>query len=101
MVASRTSEIGIRMAMGATHRSIMAMILREGLVLTVVALLVGLLLGLAVARVGASLLYGVTPADPASIAVTIVLLGAASLLAGYFPARRAAKVDPMVALRCE
>jgi predicted permease len=101
MVTSRTSEIGIRMAMGATRRSIMAMILREGLVQTVVALLAGLLLGLAVARVGASQLYGVSPADPASIAITIVLLGAASLLAGYFPARRAAKVDPMEALRYE
>jgi predicted permease len=101
MVASRTSEIGIRMAMGATRGSIMAMILREGLVLTAVALLVGLLLGLAVARVGASRLYGVSPTDPGSIAITIVLLGAASLVAGFIPARRAAKVDPMVALRHE
>jgi putative ABC transport system permease protein len=101
MVTSRTSEIGIRMAMGATRRSIMAMILWEGLVRTVVALLAGLLLGLAVARVGASQLYGVSPADPVSIAVTVALLGAASLLAGWFPARRAAKVDPMVALRYE
>ncbi len=101
MVTSRTSEIGIRMAMGATRRSIMAMILREGLVQTVVALLAGLLLGLAVARVGASRLYGISPADPLSIAVTIALLGAVALLAGYLPARRAAKVDPMVALRCE
>jgi predicted permease len=101
MVASRTSEIGIRMAMGATRRSIMAMILREGLVRTAVALLAGLLLGLAVARVGASQLYGISPVDPISIVVTVVLLGAASLLAGYIPARRAAKIDPMEALRCE
>jgi ABC-type antimicrobial peptide transport system permease subunit len=101
MVTSRTSEIGIRMAMGATHRSIMTMILREGLALTMVALLAGLLLGLAVARIGASRLYGVSPADPVSIAVTVALLGAASLLAGYIPARRAAKVDPMEALRHE
>jgi predicted permease len=101
MVTSRTSEIGIRMAMGATRRSIMAMILREGLVLTAVALLVGLLLGLAVARVVASQLYGVSPTDPVSIIMTVTLLGVASLLASYIPARRAAKIDPMEALRCE
>ncbi len=101
MVASRTSEIGIRKALGATHGNIMGMVLREGLVLTVVGLIVGLLLGLGVARVSASLLYGVGPVDPVSITVTVVLLGAASLLAGYIPARRAAKVDPMVALRYE
>jgi hypothetical protein len=101
MVASRTSEIGIRKALGATHGNIMGMVLREGLVLTAVGLAVGLLLGLAVAKVSASLLYGVSPADPVSIVVTMALLGAASLLASYIPARRAARVDPMVALRCE
>lgn len=77
------------------------MILGEGLVLTGIALLAGLLLGLAVARVGASQLYGVSPADPASIIITVTLLGAASLLASYIPARRAAKIDPMEALRYE
>jgi len=101
MVASRTSEIGIRMAMGATRRSVMTMILREGLVLTAIALLVGLFLGLAVARVGANRLYGISPLDPVSILATVVLLGAISLLAAFIPARRAAKVDPMTALRCE
>jgi hypothetical protein len=101
MVASRTSEIGIRKALGATHGNIIGMVLREGMVLTMVGLIVGLLLGLAAARLIGSLLYGVRPVDPISIAVTIVLLGAAALLAGYLPARRAARVDPMVALRCE
>jgi predicted permease len=101
MVASRTPEIGIRKALGATHWSILGMILREGMVLTLVGLIAGLLLGLAAARLIASLLYGVSPVDPISIVLTVVLLGAASLLAGYVPARRAAKVDPMVALRCE
>jgi predicted lysophospholipase L1 biosynthesis ABC-type transport system permease subunit len=101
MVASRTSEIGIRMALGATHRGIMGMVLREGLVLTLVGMVVGLAIGLGVAKVAASLLYGISPIDPVSIVVTMALLGAASLLAGYLPARRAAKVDPMVALRCE
>jgi predicted permease len=101
MVASRTSEIGIRKALGATQGNIMGMVLREGLVLTVVGLMVGLLLGLGVAKVAASMLYGVSPVDPVSIVATVALLGAASLLASYIPARRAARVDPMVALRHE
>jgi len=101
MVASRTSEIGIRMALGATQRSIAGMVLRQGLVLTIVGLTVGLLAGLGVAKVAARLLYGVSPIDPVSIVVTVALLGAASLLASYLPARRAARVDPMTALRCE
>lgn len=101
MVASRTSEFGIRKALGATHGNIISMVFREGLVLTIAGLMVGLLLGLGIARLIASLLYGVDPVDPVSIAVAVALLGAASLLASYFPARRAAKIDPMEALRYE
>ncbi len=101
IVASRTSEIGVRKALGATHGSIIGMVLREGLVTTIVGSIVGLLLGLAVAKVAARFLYGISPIDPVSIVVTVALLGAASLLAAYLPARRAAKVDPMVALRYE
>jgi predicted permease len=101
MVASRTAEIGIRKALGATHGNIMGMVLREGMALTLAGLFVGLLLGLVAARLIGSLLYGVRPVDPASIIVTVALLGAASLLASYIPARRAARVDPMVALRYE
>ena len=77
------------------------MVLREGMVLTVAGLIVGLLLVFAVGRVATNLLYGVSPADPVSIAVAMAVLAAASVLAACVPARRAAKVDPMVALRCE
>ncbi|KPK53294.1 MAG: hypothetical protein AMS22_07590 [Thiotrichales bacterium SG8_50] len=101
MVASRTSEVGIRMALGATQGNITGMVVREGLMLTIVGLMIGLGLGLAVARVAARFLYGISPIDPVSIVVTVILLGAASLLAGYIPARRAAKIDPMEALRYE
>ncbi|OHB79867.1 MAG: hypothetical protein A2Z25_09055 [Planctomycetes bacterium RBG_16_55_9] len=101
IVASRTSEIGIRKALGATHGNIMGMVLREGMMLTLIGLTVGLLLGLAAARLIGSLLYDVRPVDPVSIVVTVTLLGVASLLASYIPARRAAKIDPMVALRYE
>jgi predicted permease len=101
MVASRTPEIGIRKALGATHKDIMGMVFREGAVLTIAGLIVGLLLGLGIARLIGSMFYGINPVDPVSIVVTILLLGLASLLAGYLPARHAAKVDPMEALRYE
>ncbi len=101
LVASRTPEIGIRMALGATRRSILALVLREGAALTLVGLSVGMVLAVAAARVMSSALCGVDPVDPVSIGATLVLLGTASLLASYLPARRAAKIDPMAALRCE
>ena len=101
MVASRTPEIGIRMALGATNRNIMGMVFREGIMLTIVGLIVGLLLGLGAARLVSSMLYGVDPIDPLSIAVTVILIGLTSMLASYIPAHRAAKVDPMEALRYE
>ena len=101
MVASRTRDIGIRKALGATHRDIMGMVIREGMILTVIGLIVGLFLALATGRLIGSLLYGVDPVDPLSIAVAVILLGIASMLASYIPARRAAKIDPMEALRYE
>jgi predicted permease len=101
MVASRTSEIGVRMALGATRESIVGMVLREGLLLTTAGLTVGLAMGLVVAKVAARFLYGISPVDPISILSTVSLLGLTSLLAGYIPARQAARIDPMAALRYE
>jgi len=101
MVASRTQDIGIRKALGATHRDIMSMVIREGMALTVIGLIIGLLLGLGIARLIRSMLYGVDPIDPLSITLAVILLGLTSMMAGYVPARRAAKIDPMEALRYE
>jgi ABC-type antimicrobial peptide transport system permease subunit len=101
MVASRTPEIGIRMALGATRRDVVFMVFREGTVLLLTGLGLGLVVGLGLARVAKSMFYDVSPVDPVTIAVTIVALTLASVLAGLVPARRAAKIDPMVALRYE
>jgi ABC-type antimicrobial peptide transport system permease subunit len=101
MVASRTREIGIRKALGATNKNIIVMVYKKGFLLTVVGLVFGLFLGLSATRVIASVLSGYHAAGLIGIAVTIALLGIVSLLAGYGPTRKAAKIDPMEALRYE
>ncbi len=101
MVAARTPEIGIRMALGATRRDILTLVLCQGATSTFVGLLVGMLLALVMTRVIRSALQGISTIDLVSIVVTVVVLTATSLLASYIPARRAARVDPMVALRYE
>jgi putative ABC transport system permease protein len=99
--AQRTREIGIRMAIGATARSVLFLILREGLFLTAVGLGCGMLLACAAGRLLSSLLYGVSPLDPWVFSLAPVFLTGTALLACYLPARRAAKIDPMEALRYE
>ncbi|CAN5523223.1 ABC transporter permease [soil metagenome] len=100
-VARRTREIGIRMALGANPRDVFALVMKQGVLQTAVALAVGILLALGVGRVLAQMLYHVSPADPIALCVASVLLGAAALLACFVPARRATRVSPMTALRTE
>ncbi len=101
MVASRTPEIGIRMALGATRKEIMLLVFRQGSLLMLVGLVCGLFVGLGLAHLLRSMIINVNPVDPISIGVTIVVLAMTSVLAGVIPARRAAKIDPMEALRYE
>jgi len=101
LVARRTHEIGIRMALGAGKRQVLGSVLRETLMLTALGIGVGLPITFMVARLIASMLFGVKPDDPAALALAAFALCGVSLAAAYIPARRAAKVDPLVALRYE
>jgi len=100
-VASRRNEIGIRMALGARTRNVFTLILREAVLLVIVGLAVGIPLALYVSRFASSLLFELSPTDPLSLAIAGVMLLVVALVAGYLPARRATKVDPLVALRDE
>jgi predicted permease len=101
MVVRRTREIGIRMALGADVPAVRTLVLTAGARLALYGLGLGVLGALAVSRVLAVLLYGVTPGDPATLAGVAVLLGVVALVASYLPARRASRVDPMTALRAD
>jgi len=100
-VASRTKEIGIRMALGARSREVLSLILREALLLVLVGVALGLPVVFGATRFASTLLFGLTPTDPFSLSVAALLLFAVAFVAGYLPARRATKVDPLVALRYE
>jgi predicted permease len=101
MVAERRREIGIRMALGADRRSVLRLVLAQGLGLIVAGVAGGLAIAVAMNRVLASLLFGVKPSDPATIAGVITLMTGVALMACYLPARSATRVDPMIVLREE
>jgi predicted permease len=101
MVNERTHEIGIRLALGAQRQTILGDVMRQGLKLTIAGAAVGIACALVASHGMAALLYGVRPTDPATFAGVAALLIAVALVACYIPARRAIRVDPIVALRCE
>jgi putative ABC transport system permease protein len=100
-VGERTREIGIRMARGAKQRDVMTMVLSQGMRIAVIGIAVGLVIAYALTRLLASMLFEVSATDGPTFSVVAILLGSVALLACYLPARRATKVDPLVALRYE
>jgi putative ABC transport system permease protein len=100
-VTQRTHEIGVRIALGAEQGDVMRLVLGQGVVLAGSGIGMGIAGALALTRLLAGYLYRVQPTDPIALGSTALLLGAVAMLASYIPARRAAKVDPLIALRHE
>ena len=100
-VSRRSSEIGVRMAVGAARSHIVALVLRECVLLLSIGLACGVALALAASRAATSLLFGLKPDDPATFGMATVILAAIALAASYLPALRASKLDPLEALRHE
>jgi putative ABC transport system permease protein len=98
-VAQRTHEIGIRVALGASRRDVLSMVLTRGIALTLAGIVIGVSTAAALSRLIQSLLYETPPLDPLTYFVVCIVLSAVALLASYIPARRATRVDPMAALR--
>ncbi|HQZ18302.1 MAG TPA: FtsX-like permease family protein, partial [Vicinamibacteria bacterium] len=101
LVSQSTREIGIRVALGATERAVLGLVVRQGLVISLAGAAVGVLAALALNRLLASLLFGVGGTDAATFGLAFLLLAGAALLATYLPARRAARIDPVESLRME
>jgi ABC-type antimicrobial peptide transport system permease subunit len=100
-VARRTAEISVRLALGATRGRVLRTILQESLMLVAAGVGIGLPIALVLTRLVGARLFGVTPADPPRIAAAVALMMLVAAVASFFPARRAARIDPMVALRCD
>jgi ABC-type antimicrobial peptide transport system permease subunit len=100
-VGQRTQEIGIRMAVGASARDVQGMVIAQTLWLAAIGMVLGTMVSWAVARTASGLLFGVTATDPATFAGMLLVLTIVAAVAGYVPARRASRIDPMVALRAE
>jgi ABC-type antimicrobial peptide transport system permease subunit len=101
LVSQRTQEIGIRMALGASARDVLFTVAGQGLVLSIVGVVLGIAAALALSRVVSSLLFGVSPSDPPTFAAVAALLLGVAAVASYVPARRAMRIDPMLSLRGE
>ena len=99
-VARRTNEIGVRMALGARPGDVISMVMRESMVMVAAGIAVGLAGTVVTGRLIASLLFGLSPTDPPTVLLAVAVMLAVSAAAGYLPARRAARLDPMAALRC-
>ena len=100
-VARRTNEIGIRMALGAQREDVLRLVMQESMTLVGVGMAIGLAAAVAASRLVTTLLFGLAPTDPRSIALALIAMIAVSTVAGYLPARRASRVDPMTALHYE